>query len=801
MEFNIQEYNQEIQRFKREISVLRSEIGYWKKLHERARKREEKIKTELADKNARIKYLEHQLYNRKTERSNRKNEKTDQTTPGERPRGHQQGTPAHQRRDYNELEEKVEVHDLPEGENICSICGRPFRELPVTEDSDIIEIKVKGYKRKIKRKKYVETCQCKGNNRIITAPGPCKLVPKSKIGISIWACILIRKYRFQIPMARILKNLSLNGLDLPAGTIGDGLKRIAPMFEPIYSALEEKSRQAKWWQADETRWNVFETTKTKTSYRWYLWVFISSESIVYIIDPTRSAQVIEEHLGTVIQGILLVDRYSAYKSFARKRDGILLAFCWSHARRDFLDAGKKYPTLKQWSLCWEEKINTLFHLNGLRVQYPVRSQEFHRQDECVRQAITRMEDDFEQELQHTKLHHEQERVMRSLKNHWEGLTVFVDHPYIPMDNNGSERALRNSALGRKNYYGSGTLWSARFTAIMLSIFETLQLWGINQIQWLSEYLHACALEGGKPPPDSAPFLPWHIKEADEPKKVYCGRAFSKSDIACIKRIVNEDTSRNRTTISRIVCEYLHWYKSDGRLKARSMRLVLLKMEKDGYISLPPAEITRQVVQLPITHTKQTAPQEDIFIPTEALSYLSIHIAETKEEKSLWNEYIDRYHYMGYKTIPGAYLKYFIYAGDDLLCLMGFGPAAWRIAPRDEFIGWSDKARQENLHLIINNTRFLILPWIFSKNLASKILSLTSKRIADDWEQRYNYRPVLLETFVEKNRFSGTCYKAANWRFIGVTKGRGKKDRFHKVTLPQKNIFLYPITKNFEKILC
>ena len=440
--------------------------------------------------------------------------------------------------------------------------------------------------------------------------------------------------------------------------------------------------------------------------------FITSESVVHIIDPTRSAQVIEKHLGTVIQGILLVDRYSAYKSFARKRDEILLAFCWSHARRDFLDAGKKYPPLKQWARSWEEKINALFHVNALRVQYPVPSREFQREDECVRQAITCMEHDFEEELKQSTIHHEQERVLRSLKNHWKGLIVFVDHPYIPMDNNGSERTLRNPAVGRKNYYGSGTIWSARFMAVMLSIFETLKLWGINQLQWLSEYLNACALEGGKPPADIALFLPWHIKKGDEPKKIYSGRAFSQSDIECIKTIINEDTSRNRTIISRIACEYLHWYKSDGALKERSMRVALLKMEKDGYISLPPAENTRHIVQLPITHTKRTAPQEDILLPPEALSHLSIHIAETQEEKSLWNEYIDRYHYLGYKTIPGAHLKYFIYTGEDLVSLMGFGPAAWRIAPREGFIGWSDKACQENLHLIINNTRFLILPWIF-----------------------------------------------------------------------------------------
>ncbi|MDP7269265.1 MAG: transposase, partial [Pirellulales bacterium] len=149
-----------------------------------------------------------------------------------------------------------------------------------------------------------------------------------------------------------------------------GLKRLAPLFEPVYAALEERSVQAAWWQADETRWSVFETTKTKSTYRWYLWVFISDESIVHVIDPTRSAQVIEEHLGEVVSGILLVDRYSAYKSFAKKHQGIILAFCWAHARRDFREAGLKYEQVRQWAQGWEERINELFHLNTLRVQYP-----------------------------------------------------------------------------------------------------------------------------------------------------------------------------------------------------------------------------------------------------------------------------------------------------------------------------------------------------------------------------------------------------------------------------------------------
>ncbi len=147
------------------------------------------------------------------------------------------------------------------------------------------------------------------------------------------------------------------------------------------------------------------------------------------------------------------------------------------------------------------------------------------------------------------------------------------------------------------------------------------------------------------------------------------------------------------------------------------------------------------------------------------------------------------------------MKYFVYAADDPVALLGFNSAAWRLACRDWYIGWSDEKRKENLHLIINNARFLILPWVFSKNLASKVLSMVCKRIATDWQQRYNYRPVALETFIEQKRFSGSSYKAANWINVGTTKGRGRDDRTKKTKLPIKDIYIYPLEKNFQNMLC
>ena len=156
----------------------------------------------------------------------------------------------------------------------------------------------------------------------------------------------------------------------------------------------------------------------------------------------------------------------------------------------------------------------------------------------------------------------------------------------------------------------------------------------------------------------------------------------------------------------------------------------------------------------------------------------------------------RYHYLGYQPLPGAQLRYLIQSAEQVLGALGFGAAAWKTAARDQWIGWDREQRERNLHLIINNARMLILPWIHSRNLASKVLSMAARRLPADWEHRYAYRPVLLETFVRKDRFKGTCYKAANWIYLGDTQGRGKLDVKHQNAVPVKKIFAYPLTSDF-----
>ena len=192
-------------------------------------------------------------------------------------------------------------------------------------------------------------------------------------------------------------------------------------------------------------------------------------------------------------------------------------------------------------------------------------------------------------------------------------------------------------------------------------------------------------------------------------------------------------------------------------------------------------------------------------PTELvdieLSRIRLEPVQGRAESRLWNSFIERHHYLGHQPLPGAQLRYFVRSGGQIIAALGFGASAWKIKPRDAFIGWTDEQRKRNLHLVINNARFLILPWVHCKNLASRILSLAAQRLADDWSLRYAYRPVLLETFVARPRFTGICYKAANWRYLGDTQGRGKLDTLHQKTKPIKSLWVYPLRRDFRQQLC
>ena len=288
---------------------------------------------------------------------------------------------------------------------------------------------------------------------------------------------------------------------------------------------------------------------------------------------------------------------------------------------------------------------------------------------------------------------------------------------------------------------------------------------------------------------------------DDASVRYCGRIFTAADLAIIRQLMASDSTLTRAQLSRIVCDKLSWLRPDGRRKDMSCRVAMLRMHEDGLVTLPPPRGGNGNGKTRPLPSPASDPGEPIRGSVGELGELVFKQVRAETASALWNELIERYHYLGYKPLPGAQMRYLVSSTDHLLAALGFGASAWKAQDRDSFIGWTAEQRTRNLHLIVNNARFLIVPWVRCKNLASRILSTVAKILPTDWEERYAYRPVLLETFVEKDRFQGTCYRAANWIHVGQTKGRGKLDRYKRYELPVKDIFLYPLVRDFRQKLC
>lgn len=494
---------------RKEIFKLRCEIGYWKKMHQKAKERESLHIQEIQRLLARIKELVGMVFGKSTEKNGKPGEGIPKKKSN-RKRGKQKDSPGHGRRKRENLPVKDEDYDLPEHEKCCPCCHLPFIGFD-TEDSEIVEVEVKGYIRRIRRKKYIKTCTCQNLPAIVTAPGPAKLIPKSVYGDSIWIEVLLDKYFTFRPTHRLIQSLDLNGLELPQGSITDGLKRLKPLFEPVYQAIIVHNQSASHWHADETRWNVFVQVEGKQGHRWYLWVFQSDDSCVFILDQTRSARVPEDHLHDVVKGFLSVDRYSAYKVVAKKGH-IILVYCWAHVRRDFIVVAKGYSGLEPWAIEWVEDIGNLYHLNDLRLLTEPESPQRIEAQSNLEKAVSDMAQKRDEQLAQSDIAPACEKVLKSLKEHWKGLTHFVNHPHLPMDNNSAERCIRGPATGRKNYYGSGSEWSGTLAVMMFSIFQTLSLWGINPKTWLQFFFRACAENGSKTPEDISAFLPWLMDE-------------------------------------------------------------------------------------------------------------------------------------------------------------------------------------------------------------------------------------------------------------------------------------------------
>lgn len=278
---------------------------------------------------------------------------------------------------------------------------------------------------------------------------------------------------------------------------------------------------------------------------------------------------------------------------------------------------------------------------------------------------------------------------------------------------------------------------------------------------------------------------------------YCGRLFTSDELTVISHIIGAADRPNRAEVSRRVCRQLSWLRPNGELKAMSCRVALLKMHRDGLLQLPAPNNGNGNGKLLRYHVPEKA-EPALTEPLKNLLPLAVKVVVSSAQSRCWNNLMACHHYLGYVPLPGAQVRYLIYGQQgQLLSALGFGAAAWKIADRDNWIGWDAATRARNLNYIVNNNRFLIIPHVQVGNLASKILAIAARRIADDWEKLYGYRVFLLETFVECDRFRGTCYRAANWQCLGKTQGRGKMDRYNKYELPVKGIYVYPLTKEWK----
>ena len=502
---------------------LRSQCNFYKTQHERALVREAELKLQLAQEQAKVRDLNQRLYGRKSEQTRHSETRPTEPSAPARPRGQQPGSQGHGRTPRPHLPVKEEIHDLAEHEKYCVDCGLPYHDLGTTEDSEIVEIQVSPYVRKIRRKKY-RGCGCQGKKSIITASPAPRVLNRNNLGVSVWVEILLDKYLQAQATHRWLLDFAHLGCPLSQGTVTGGLQRLAPLFEPVVDALRDKHLSERLFHADETGWRVFESIENKASYRWYLWVMQSPSVVYYQMAPGRDAGVPLDHFGGLEEGqfpvFLVCDRYSAYKKLARELPIIALAFCWAHVRRDFLEAARRWPDLNAWMFEWVETIGELYHRNNLRLPHweegtPLgrQSSAFQRHHRALRKHVSQMKARCEACLQQPDLDDVQRVVLTSLNNHWPGLVLFAKHPQIPMDNNRAERSLRNAVTGRKRYYGSGRVWSAQLAALLFTVLQTVLLWDINPRHWLSAYLTDCADNGGQAPVDLAEFLPWDMTEA------------------------------------------------------------------------------------------------------------------------------------------------------------------------------------------------------------------------------------------------------------------------------------------------
>jgi len=422
----------EFEKRNRRIALLEEELKEKDATIKEKRCENELLKRRLQELQARNNLLNKMVFGKK---SKKKESKEPQTTISKK-RGATKGHTGHGRKIPENLPEREEIIDLPEDKKFCQYCGKPHKEIGLEEVSSEVCVEKRYYLKRIKHKVYKKSCNCP--NPIITAPAPPKIIPKGKFSTRFWVDVLINKYRNHLPVERQILEMKDYGLDISPGTIFGGLKKIHSLYlEPLYEAMGRSLREAHHFHAEKGGWHLFVKIDDKGNYNWLMWVFISKDIVLFLLHPTRSAKVplkslfdIEPEEIKMIEGaivnpkerkIINVDKFSSYKLLERL--GLVeLAFCLAHQRREFIDVKVEYPQLSSWVEEWIERIGSLYCINNERIKYNPEDSLFKEYDQKLREELNEIYSLINREYSHPA----QTAIMNSMKEHWKGLTLFLN---------------------------------------------------------------------------------------------------------------------------------------------------------------------------------------------------------------------------------------------------------------------------------------------------------------------------------------------------------------------------------------
>lgn len=440
---------------------------------------------------------------------------------GRRPRGQQPGSAGHGRRDYSHLETVEEVHDVTEGERVCPVCGAEYA-LFGEERAAQIDWQVRLVRIIHRRPTYRRTCRCQVRG-VLVAPVPEKPIPKGLFTAGFLARLLTEKYVLGRPLERIVAALAHEGFEVAPGTLVGSLQALSALLAPLDAAIRARNAAAAHLHVDETSWNVFETVAEKANQRWWLWAFIGADTSVFSVERSRSTRVLSEHLGIDLEaGSLEADRrlllssdfFTAYQALGAV-EGVEPLWCWAHIRRYFIRAGDAHAELAAWTRAWLQRIGALY-VTHRTLAASEGSAEQERLEERFAAALEAIDAARRQEAESEALHPAARKVLATLGREWEGLARHRRFPELPLDNNTAERALRAPVVGRKNYYGSGSVWAAEAAGRIWTVSATATRAGCNPLSYLIAYLEACAREGGRAPAGEAlaRFFPWALDGVD-----------------------------------------------------------------------------------------------------------------------------------------------------------------------------------------------------------------------------------------------------------------------------------------------